>query len=600
MVPRLLTRTLLCVLFLGCGESVDFDVNAVGKGPGQYVGNGGPVTDGLFAGGDDALPAARAVAPPADDSRPPDCDLDCRNYCAGAALQNPVNVGLCHSLWGVGMASKPIVPEEACRRLYVDLQGRYLSADELPGACAGGYGATVKRLIDDPAFVFINQRRMADRFLYANEVVNVEAVYDMDQLVSKLYRGLVPYDLFGAVASAHPVLVRRFADSRDRAESLFTQFLGRPPFENERADMGRLYNLWSQGYYDHRAFGLRLPDAFVRYECLNDKGQPDEDRRGECASTLWGYEELILQPDVRASQDRDGRERKLTMWQGLLTPAEWSKMQLPGRILARNIAFWEKAVEDVLVQYLGYNLAAQVPEVREELVKWVLRYNGDIRSVHYAVATSAAYLQSSAGDSAKGYRWTYGPLKQLDAEVWIDSLARLGGRTLSSCDHRIAQPEQLIDSGSLFGYRLIDASRWDFKKDGELDTHISELARTLGGCPSNIVGGRFKVVSILTTATQTNFVNELCSPDLNAREGRAPVEKLLPAGVSSGQPTEAELAQRILSHQLRAFYGRAPTADEQTDVATAATECAASGCNAEAFARPLCFALLSSAEMIFY
>jgi len=35
-------------------------------------------------------------------------------------------------------------------------------------------------------------------------------------------------------------------------------------------------------------------------------------------------------------------------------------------------------------------------------------------------------------------------------------------------------------------------------------------------------------------------------------------------------------------------------------VATAAGECAQSSCNAEAFARPLCFALLSSAEMVFY
>ncbi|HZH03466.1 MAG TPA: hypothetical protein VEY30_06755, partial [Myxococcaceae bacterium] len=443
------TWVLLAALLSACGGSVNYDPAQAAKGPGAYVGNGDPVTDGVFAGGDDLLPQARVVAPPADDTRPPDCDGECRTFCAGAALENPVNVGLCRSLWGVGLASKPVVSEEACRRLYVDMHGRYLSAEEAATACAGGWGATVKRLLDDDAFIFVNQRRMADRFLYANEVVNVEGIYDMDRLVEKLHRGLVPYDLFAAVASAHPVLVRRHADARDKVEALFTRFLGRPPFENERADMARLYTLWQSGYYDHPALNMRLPDGFIRYSCVDDKGEVDENRRGECASTLWGYEELIFKPDVRASVDRERRENRLTMWSGHLTPEEWGQLQVPGRILARNIAFWERAVEDVLEQYLGYNLATQVPEVREELVRWVLRYNGDIRSVHYAVATSAAYLQSSAGETPKRYRWTYGPLKQLDAEVWLDSLARLGGRELTSCDHRIAQPEDLLRAGSL-------------------------------------------------------------------------------------------------------------------------------------------------------
>ena len=66
----------------------------------------------------------------------------------------------------------------------------------------------------------------------------------MDRLVEKLYRGKVAYDLFAAVVSAHPVLTRRHADPGDKAEALFRLFLGRPPFEHERADMSRLYGLW--------------------------------------------------------------------------------------------------------------------------------------------------------------------------------------------------------------------------------------------------------------------------------------------------------------------------------------------------------------------
>ena len=43
--------------------------------------------------------------------------------------------------------------------------------------------------MDTPEFVLINQRRAADKFLYSNEVVNVQAIYDMDRLVEKLLPG---------------------------------------------------------------------------------------------------------------------------------------------------------------------------------------------------------------------------------------------------------------------------------------------------------------------------------------------------------------------------------------------------------------------------
>ena len=62
-------------------------------------------------------------------------------------------------------------------------------------------------------------------------------------------------------------------------------------------------------------------------------------------------------------------------------------------------------------------------------------------------------------------------------------------------------------------------------EEGELDERYSELARTLGGCPENVVGGRFRVVSILTTATQLSFVQELCNPTLDPDVKGAAVEK---------------------------------------------------------------------------
>ncbi|MET0402568.1 MAG: hypothetical protein ABW123_09205 [Cystobacter sp.] len=586
------------MVLAACQPTYVFEPDQLASGPGGMVGNGAPLTSGDFAGGDDVPPAPRQVTPP-NETRPPDCDAGCMTYCGGAGLTNPVNRGLCRSLWGVGLPSRPIVFAEACRRLFVDMLGRLPDATEAEEMCAGGWGATVKRMMERDEFILVQQRRAADRFLYANLVASLQSIYDMDRLVAKLHRGLVPYDLFAAVVSAHPVFTRRYADPGDKAEALFRQFLGRPPFEHERADMARLYRLWYSGYYDHPQMGMRLPDAFVRFRCLDDKGQVNDAVRGECASVLWGYNELTFTPDLRAARD-PSLDNELTLWSGLLSPEEWARLQIPGRILTRDLSFWERAVDDVLVQYLGYELSALVPEVRGELVRWLLANHGDIRSVHYAVATSAAYLQSAEGAATSTYRWAYGPLKQVDAEVWIDSLAQQTGYALPACDHRISQPESLLNAGSIAGYRVLAESRWKTNERGDVDKRYSDLARTLGGCPENVVSGRFRVVSILTTAMQLSYVRSLCNPTLDPKVQGADAARLLPEGMSARLAVDADVGARIATHQYRLLLSRTPDATEVAEARVAATECALSQCTAEEFARPYCFALLSSAERIFY
>ena len=591
---------LLALALTACASEPPFDPEDLAVGPGGMVGNGAPLTDGVYAGGNDVLPPPRTVAVTPDDTRPPNCDGACAAYCAGAGLQNPVNRGLCRSLWGVGLAHRPVDAAEACRRLFIDLVGRVPTADEAEATCQGRWGDTARALMADEAFVALNQRRAADRFLYSTEVVSVQSIYDMDRLVAKLHRGLVPYDLFAAVASAHPVMTRRNADPADRAEALFKQFLGRPPFEHERADMARLYRLWYSGYYDHPYLNMRLPDAFLRYRCINQEtGAVDEEHRGECASVLWGYNEVILKPDLRAAADRS--INALTTWHGLLRASEWEQLAVPGRILATQREFWEKAVDDVLQQYLGYDLAAQVPEVREELVEWLFRYQGDIRAVHHAVVTSAAYLQSTAGaGAAPRYRWTYGPLKQMQAEVWLDSMARAAGVDVGACDHRISRPQDFLAAGSVPAYRVLQKSRWRLNGEGRVDTGYAEVARTLGGCPENVSGGRYTVVSILTTATQLSFVHQLCDPAGAGGATAARAQALLPDAVTPARALDVALAGDVARHQYRLLLGRAPPDVELTEARGAGEQCAASGCTAEQFARPFCFALLSSAERTFY
>jgi hypothetical protein len=91
----------------------------------------------------------------------------------------------------------------------------------------------------------------------------------------------------------------------------------------------------------------------------------------------------------------------------------------------------------------------------------------------------------------------------------------------------------------------------------------------------------------------------LCNPILAKAEG-APAEALLPAGVDPHRALDPELGQRIFEHQLGLFFSRAPGAEELDDARRAVEACTPRPCTAESFARPICYALLSSGEMMFY
>lgn len=597
--PNMRLLTMLCVVssvaLTHCKEEPAFDPREPARGPGGMVGLDGELSPESLKRPVDAPPTKRDTTPPQAGATS-DCGAQCISYCDGLKLQNPVNRGLCPSLWGVGMGSTPIKQQEACRRLFVDVLGHFPTQADVDKSCKDQpWSSIVSTFLKDERFVKQQRKRWADLFRYDTEAVSVERVYDMDRLVTKLYQGLVSYDQFVAVASAHPVLTRRFDTAGDRTEALFTIFMGRPPLGNERSDIGRLYALWENGYYDHPQLGMRLPDATIRYRCLTEDGEVDELASGECTSVLYGFNPLILKPDLRAETDNNGTQR---MWSGLLKADEWAQLQLPGRLLAKDRVLWEKAVDDVLDQYLDYDLGTMVPKVRQELVDTLIEAKGDLRSVHYAVLTSIAYLQSAQQASDLPYRWSYGPLKQVDAEVWIDTIARHTGYDLGQCDHRINRPERLLESGTVASWALIEGSDWSVNREGRVEGAYRDLARSLGGCPSNDVGGRFKIISILTTATQLNYVNRICDPE--QRGDGVAIERLLPDGIGPNRAVTPAIAEQIVAHQSALFYGRAMTEDERADARKYGEQCEREVCKAQAFARPACFALLSSAEMLFY
>ena len=133
---------------------------------------------------------------------------------------------------------------------------------------------------------------------------------------------------------------------------------------------------------------------------------------------------------------------------------------------------------------------------------------------------------------------------------------------------------------------------------GQVDGRYRDLARSLGGCPSNDGSGRFKIISILTTATQLGHVTQLC--DVAGQGGGAPVARLLPQGMSPDRAVNPAIAQEIMAHQVSLFYARGPSPDELAGASEAGAQCEREVCKAQDFARPTCFALLSGAEMLFY
>lgn len=597
----ILSSSIGMLALTACSKKEEFVARDPANGPGQLVGLAAPLNT-TFGGGASPDIQPRSVGEASD---PNDCDADCEAYCASLPFENPVDEAICPHLWGVGLDTRPVDDEEACRRIFADLTGQFPTYSQVEARCLGRpVGAIVEELIESESFVFQNQRLWADKLRYNNVAVNLERIYDADLLVGKLYRGLLRYDRFIEVASAHPVLVRRFDNAGDRAEALFNIFVGRPPFENERADMSKLYNLWSNGYFDHPELGMRLPDAFVEHKCLTEDGtEIDENTAGACTSVLWGFNRVILLPDFRATQGE--REEKLT-WSENLTPEEWELLQTPGKVVATWPVVWEHAVEEVLKQYLGYDIAQKTPRVVEQLVEYVLQHQGDIRAAHYAVLTSQLYLQSTECEGSKCAnqedhpRWTYGPFRQADAELWIDSIGASASQVLGACDHRMPVPRQFLDESPI-GYEVVEASRWELDPEADeprVDTEYSSFAQTLGGCPDNEVAGRFKAISILSTATQEAFVGDLCGP-ANTGGGVA-VDILLPSSVSPGDSLTQDVAAEIMDFQVKRFFSRTPVEAELSMARETSATCTPAPCNAEAFARASCYALLSSSEMLFY
>src|SRR5690349_12549776 len=125
--------SLLLLATLGCNKEYEFVPQDPARGPGELVGLAKPLNT-TFEGGASPDLQPRSVQGAPDWTT---CDAECQAYCDSQPFQNPVDEAMCPYLWGVGLDTRPMDDEQACRRIYADLRGQFPSYPEIEEHCLG-------------------------------------------------------------------------------------------------------------------------------------------------------------------------------------------------------------------------------------------------------------------------------------------------------------------------------------------------------------------------------------------------------------------------------------------------------------------------------
>lgn len=503
--------------------------------------------------------------------------------CGKSAPQNVVDAVVVPMLHADGKSPHLATDAELCRRYALDLGGVAPSWDEYTAHCKG---KTPAQMVDyymaQPAYVAVNQRLWADAFQYDDGTVWYTYITDLDAQVGKLYRGELAYPDFAALAVAHPAFVGNFVGENVVAYA-YQAFLGRDALPEERQDMLALFRMWrARGNYDPTIGTFRYNACTVDAQCATGTTcQPAPSGTGKVCSATNNYRELYVDPRacagslgaVACTSTMHNASAVLTATQpialGDLTPDQWSVLRTPGRVIAQAPYFYEAAVDTMMRKYLGWwHLGVElpgyeIPAVRQALAQ--LLQAKDIRTMERELLTSVLYTMPADNSGNDKVLWHYGPTKQMIAEAWLDSVGKLTGVSMGSCDWRY--PLQSL--------RWIPASLVPPK--GALPNFdYQATARTMGGCPDQKTQSRYTDVGVLYAMEQRALVAAVCS-DKGATKivGAASASALVQGAYRQAftwDPAKDELA---------AVAGSLPGADTPT-------------------AQQLCQAMVRSSQFLFY
>src|SRR5690606_29660102 len=137
-------------------------------------------------------------------------------------------------------------------------------------------------------------------------------------------------------------------------------------------------------------------------------------------------------------------------------------------------------------RYLGYDAGAELPTVRQALVDMLEANGGNIREAEREILTPVLYTSSNQfdeGEVADPMAWAppywHGPVKQMDAEDWLRTAAKLTGVELGSCDHRYPVVQSGPSGLHPHAYPTTGAGSTP-------DYEFRDKAQLLGGCPDHV------------------------------------------------------------------------------------------------------------------
>jgi hypothetical protein len=428
-----------------------------------------------------------------------DDDDDPAVVCDGLVFDNVVDAAACPSIQGKGIDPEPADAVELCRRAYVDLLGEAPTRWEYAADCQWW---TFEEIVDDfmarPGYSRTSQRMWADVFHMNSEVTHWAYIEELDALAAELHMGLIGLDAFAEIAVTHPAFTGRW-DGVDLVGFAFLAFLGRDANPAERLALVPLWNLWAE---------RPAPDPFQSNAkaVVVDTLRCVEPNESACHSDHWGDHTVILEPPAPGNLDPNGPN---VIDQAMLTDEQWDLLRTPGRIITQQPQFYEAYVDRALRRYLGYDAGGALPPVRQALVDLMIDSGGNVLEVDREILTSGLYVSTNRYEedpSPNASDWDppywHGPLKQMDAETWLATAAKLAGLDLGHCDHRYPQ----VQSGAQ-GFHPHD---YPTMGNGAPDYTFRDMAQLLGGCPDRVSSFREARTGLIAALTQATLTTQLC------------------------------------------------------------------------------------------
>ncbi len=570
-------RTVLCSAVAGLMLAVPVGCGGDGGKPAESVG------EGSEGGSADAGEADGSTGAAADDDASSDGG-EPASVCDDMTFDNVIDQAACPFIQGEGVTPPEADSIEFCRRAYIDLLGESPTAAEYEADCKW---STKDEIVDDfmsrPEYVLVAQRMWGDVFQYTSAIVHHQYIADLDALVGQLYLGTISYDAFAEIAATHPAFLGRW-DGLDLVGFSFLAFLGRDANPAERLALEPLWHMWQERDMAHPSQANARSVVLDTRRCV----APNE---ADCYSDYWGDNTVIVAPPVPGDVDPAGPN---VIDQASLTPEQWNLVRLPGRLITEHSTFYESYVDRALRRYLGYDAGTELPTVRQALVDMLEQNGGNVRAIEREILTSVLYTSSNQfaeEEPENPDEWSppywHGPVKQMDAEDWLRTAAKLTGVDLGTCDHRY--PVVQSGTGGLHPHAYPTA-------DGITPNYgFRDRAQLLGGCPDHVTGFRERRTGLIAALTQATLTTELCQ----AASLQAPI---YPLQFIEDPSDKSEEALTTAANQVYSAAMVRPIPDAAEDaLMTGVSGCRDDlACTPADFAVETCRLTLKAADFLFY